>query len=152
MAVGRELNAVCQSRLEILHERPCVVCRAFPDKPCGYELGIGADRGPRPHVPVAKRALVFFGDVFLLGVAERPDLTVLDGRAGKVAQHAVLVVGSGCAEIEQELTTVFLAAPVMRAVARMLLPSTSEPMTCAHFSVPNQFILTIMLEPSDGIG
>ena len=43
----------------------------------------------------------------------------------------------------------FLAAPVMRTVARMLLPSTRQPMIWARFSVLNRFILTIMLEASD---
>jgi len=32
----------------------------------------------------------------------------------------------------------------------MLLPSTSEPMICARFSVESRFILTIMLERPDG--
>src|ERR1035437_4140133 len=44
------------------------------------------------------------------------------------------------------LVTVFLAAPVMRTVARRLLPSTSEAMICARFSVVSRFILTIMPE------
>ena len=46
--------------------------------------------------------------------------------------------------------TVFFAAPVIRTVARMLLPSTRQPMICARFSVVSLFILTIMLERSDG--
>lgn len=45
---------------------------------------------------------------------------------------------------------VFLAAPVIRTVARMLFPSTRQPMICARFSVLNLFILTIMREHSDG--
>jgi hypothetical protein len=45
---------------------------------------------------------------------------------------------------------VFFAAPVMRLVARMLFPSTRHPMIWARFSVVNRFILTIMLEGSDG--
>src|SRR4051812_44303112 len=47
----------------------------------------------------------------------------------------------------RSLVTVFFAAPVIRTVARMLLPSTREPMICARFSVDSRFILTIMLEP-----
>jgi uncharacterized phage-associated protein len=46
--------------------------------------------------------------------------------------------------------TVFFAAPVIRQVARMLLPSTKQPMICARLSVLNRFIMTIMLEISDG--
>ena len=45
---------------------------------------------------------------------------------------------------------VFFAAPVMRTVARMLFPSTRQPMIWARFSVVSRFILTIMLEGSDG--
>src|SRR4029077_882803 len=40
---------------------------------------------------------------------------------------------------------VFFAAPVIRTVARMLLPSTRQPMTCARFSALSLFIMTIML-------
>ena len=45
---------------------------------------------------------------------------------------------------------VFFAAPVIRTVARMLLPSTRQPMICARFSVLSLFILTILLERPDG--
>ncbi len=45
---------------------------------------------------------------------------------------------------------VFLAAPVIRTVARMLLPSTRQPMIWARFSVDSLFILTIMRKRSDG--
>jgi hypothetical protein len=38
----------------------------------------------------------------------------------------------------------------MRTVARMLLPSTRQPMICARFSVLSLFILTILLERPDG--
>ena len=39
---------------------------------------------------------------------------------------------------------VFLATPVVR-MARMLMPSTRQPMTWARFSVLRRFILTICL-------
>src|SRR5580658_5854246 len=45
---------------------------------------------------------------------------------------------------------VFFAAPVMRTVPRIELPSTKHPMICARFSMLKRFILTIMLEASDG--
>src|ERR1700691_69630 len=49
--------------------------------------------------------------------------------------------------------TVFFAAPVRRTVARIELPSTRQPMTCALASVLNRLtILTIMLEGSDIFG
>src|SRR3954467_8922739 len=45
------------------------------------------------------------------------------------------------------LVIVFFATPVMRTVARMLLPSTSAATTAARFSVLRTFaILTIMLD------
>jgi hypothetical protein len=44
--------------------------------------------------------------------------------------------------------TVFLAAPVMRTVGPMELPSASAPKTCTGFSMVTLFILTIMLERS----
>jgi len=46
--------------------------------------------------------------------------------------------------------TVFFAAPVIWQVPRILIPSTRHPMICARFSVASLFILTIMLEASDG--
>ena len=45
----------------------------------------------------------------------------------------------------------FLAAPVIRTVARIEFPSTKHPMIRARSSVVSLFILTIMLDPSDGI-
>ena len=44
----------------------------------------------------------------------------------------------------------FLAAPVIRTVARIEFPSTKHPMIRARSSVVSLFILTIMLDPSDG--
>jgi hypothetical protein len=44
-----------------------------------------------------------------------------------------------------------LAAPVIRTVARIELPSTKAPMTWALRSVDILFILTIMLESSSGV-
>ena len=47
----------------------------------------------------------------------------------------------------------FLAAPVRRTVARMLLPSTRQPMILARCSALSLCtILTIMLEGSDSLG
>jgi hypothetical protein len=49
--------------------------------------------------------------------------------------------------------TVFLAAPVMRTVERIELPSTKAPITCARRSVLRRFILPIMLDgPQTGQG
>ena len=48
----------------------------------------------------------------------------------------------------RSLVTVFLAAPVTRQVARMLMPSTRHPTILARLSVLNLFILTILLERS----
>ena len=47
---------------------------------------------------------------------------------------------------------VFLAAPVMRTVARMLLPSTRQATTCARRSVESLFILTIVSRAYDSKG
>jgi hypothetical protein len=62
----------------------------------------------------------------------------------------ILVVGAGSPRSASSFVIVFLAAPVIRTVARMLLPSTRQPMIWARFSVVSLFILTILLELSDG--
>ena len=49
------------------------------------------------------------------------------------------------------LTTVFLAAPVMRTVERIELPSISAPKTCTRFCIVSLFILTIMLDRSRNV-
>jgi hypothetical protein len=54
-----------------------------------------------------------------------------------LVRRLILVVGAG--------VIVFLAAPVIRTVARMLLPSTKQPMIWERFSVLNRFIMTTML-------
>jgi hypothetical protein len=43
---------------------------------------------------------------------------------------------------------VFLAAPMIRTVARIDMPSTRHPMICPRRSVLSLFILTVMLDRS----
>jgi hypothetical protein len=74
-------------------------------------------------------------------VAEAPYLVSLDHFAGEIDQLTVLILGAGFPEVDQQFRViVFLAAPVIRTVARMLLPSTSAPMIWARFSVDRRFM------------
>ena len=148
MPVGGDLRPVRQPALEVHQEPPAIFGVARADEPAGHQLGIGADRGPRPHVADAELALAVLGNVLGLRVYEGPDLVALDRRAGKVVEHLVLVGGEASPMSSRSFCTVLIATPAMRLVARTLLPSTSIESTWARFSVDNLFILTIMPERS----
>ena len=57
-------------------------------------------------------------------VAERRDFIALKGLALDVADMLIVVLAARLAEIGQQFDDLFFATPVMRTVARMLLPST----------------------------
>ncbi len=74
-------------------------------------------------------------------------------RTGSARREGHASTRSWCAEqtvpiSTSSFVTVAFATPVIRTVARIELPSTSEAMTCWRFSVDNRFILTIMPERS----
>ena len=52
----------------------------------------------------------------------------------------VVVGGAGFADVGRSFSTVPIATPAMRQVARTLLPSTSIERTWARFSVLSRFI------------
>lgn len=91
MAVSGELHAVREPGGQVAHEHLSVLAVAATEPPRRHELGVRADGGPHPQVAVAELALMLGGDVFGLGVAERPNLVALDARARQVGQRAVLV-------------------------------------------------------------
>ena len=68
-------------------------------------------------------------EVLVLPADERPNLIALKALAGQVAQRLVLIARTAAASSTSSLTTVFFATPVMRTVARMLLPSQSAATT-----------------------
>ena len=71
---------------------------------------------------------MLFGDVLLLGVAERPDLITFDRLGGfEVGEFNVLVFGAGFPEIDQELGDGVLGGSGdMCVVARRLMPSVRQ--------------------------
>ncbi len=135
---------------EIVQEDFSVLDGPLADQPRRHQLRVGADRGQGPHVAVAGRALELLRDVLLLRVAEAPDLVGLDHLAGEVWSAPSWNSAQASPRSTSSLVIVFLAAPVIRTVARMLLPSTRQPMIWARFSVLSLFILTIMRKHSDG--
>ncbi len=99
------------------------------------ELRVGVDSYPRPHVAPS-----------LLGLVRLDVLAASRRRTPKsrppVAAHTTGRASSRSIWTEQAVprstksfVTVFLATPVMRTVARMLLPSTRQAMTWRRFSV-----------------
>jgi hypothetical protein len=103
MAVGAELDSAAHPALEVVHERQPVLGRALPDEPRRHELCIGADRDPRPHIAITEGPLVLSRDVFLLCVAEPPHLVALNRFARQIDQNAVLIGGTSCTQVRQEL-------------------------------------------------
>jgi hypothetical protein len=70
-----------------------------------------------------------------------PETSTLQGRLRKTPPWCSAQASPRSAT---SLTMVFLAAPVMRTVARMLFPSTRQTMICARFSLLSLFITTFM--------
>jgi hypothetical protein len=138
MRIGKSVREIGEEDLRI-------VLGPLPNQPGRDQLRVGADRREGPDIAVAGRAFELLGHVPVLGVAVSPDLIGLDHFAGEVNQGAVLILGASLAQIGQQLDDVFFAAPVILTVARMLLPSTRQPMIWARFSVLSRFILTICL-------
>jgi len=79
-------------------------------------------------------------DVLRLGVAERPDLIDFDPPARQVGEHGVLVLGARRPRSTRSFVTVFIAAPVIRTVDRIDMPSTRHPTICARLAVESRFM------------
>ena len=85
----------------------------------------------------------------------RPWITEMEISAGASALHALEQMGMAGLDrliVRQEGRIVGVLTrhprPVVRTVARIDMPSTRQPMTCARFAVLSLFILTIMLDRS----
>jgi hypothetical protein len=103
MAVAGKLNAGEQPACEIGNEHLSRRAAAIPDKPGRDKLGIGVDRGPRPHVASPFRGGLRGLDVALLGIAERPNLIDLDAAASEVAERQALELRASLPGIDQQL-------------------------------------------------
>jgi hypothetical protein len=81
-----------------------VGCIAVPvaDVPARNELGIGANRRPRPNI-AATLALFVGRNIPLFAANKIPNLVALDALAGQVAESFVLIGRTSRAEINQEL-------------------------------------------------
>lgn len=88
---------------QILHEVVSDAAIARANEPGRHQLGICADRRPRPHVTNAELATHFFRDVLLLRINEAPNLIALETLARQVAQSLVLVRGAGRSDIDEQL-------------------------------------------------
>ena len=107
-------------------------------------IAVHVHTSPTPNSPLAVR-----GHVLRLRVDEGPNLVALDRLAGEIDQRAVLKVRAGVRRCQAGACfTVLKETSASRAVARMLLPSTSSPRMAARFSVLSRFILNIMPERS----
>jgi hypothetical protein len=110
VAIAGKLDAICQSAFQIMSERQGGVRIACAEVPANKQLGIGADRGPRPNVASGRgRGLGVF-HVVILGVNEAPDFIHLDALAGQLAQRLVLIGRAGVTGFNEQLGDRVLAA------------------------------------------
>ena len=74
---------------------------AATDHPGRHELGIGVERSPRPHV--ADTRLTLPGCGLLLHADEAPDFIALDAAQLQVTEGGILMRGTRCTQVHQEL-------------------------------------------------
>src|SRR5690606_13150769 len=97
------LNTMSETARKVLQELIGAVRSTVARVPRRNDLGIGANRGPGPHVAHVELALLVERDILCFGVAEGPDFIDLNTTARKVAEGAVLVLGAGLTKVYQEL-------------------------------------------------
>ncbi len=107
--------------------------------------------GGKLRKQVTKQAFILVGNVLLFGITERPNLIDLNALTWQIDHVLRWYRSQTWPMFRSNLTTVFLAAPVMRTVECMELPSTSAPKTCTRFCIVSLFILTIMLDCSSKV-
>lgn len=146
MPVAGDLDPDSEPLREIAHKLGSRLAAAVADPPGRHQLGFGVDGNPCPQIARTFRGILSERHVTGLGVAKRPNFVELQPAARQVAERPVLIVRECFAGILRSLMIVFLLAPVIRTMARMLLPSTIMPRICARRSLVSLFILTNMLE------
>ena len=109
MTVRRYLNPVCQSARRVADKPRGAVRIPAPDQPTRDQFGIGADCRPRPDI--ASCTLFALWDVLLLGIYEAPYLIDLHTFARQIAEHSILIPGTGPPQIDQELGHCIDAGP-----------------------------------------
>lgn len=87
MAVRRKLHAIGETVAQIVHKHHGALARTVADMVAHDQLGIGINRGPRPHVASAFRGCSRARHVLLLGVAERPGFIALNAARLHVANR-----------------------------------------------------------------
>lgn len=109
VAIARKLHPMRQPRGEIVHELDSRCAGAVRDEPRGHELGIGAYRGPSPHITGHIGGGLRGGNVLGLGIDEAPNLIDLDAPAGEVPKGCELVDRADLARVDQQLRDGVLA-------------------------------------------
>src|ERR1035437_7806378 len=94
-AIAGKLDAIGQPPRKIFDEVSRAVRVALRNKPTGYQLGIGVNRGPEPRIASAGVLLGHIRrNVLLLGVHKRPAFIHLHPFAVQVTECPVLVIGA----------------------------------------------------------
>ena len=150
-AIGRHLHAVGDPARDVAHERFGGFAAAVRHVVADHQLCVGIHRGPRPYVAKTKDALLVLGDVGFARVAERPNLIGLYPPDGQIAGRFIVEPLAGHAEVAQQLSTVMRATPVMRKVARRLLPSARQETIGAPSAVLSRFIIDNILARASNV-
>src|SRR5260370_5680382 len=103
VAVCSQLNAVGDTRSQIVHEVLRVPRIASANAPARNNLGVSAESRPRPDIAIAKLAAQIGGNVLFFRVAERPNLIALDSLAWQIAQGLVLIFRARLSNPRQQL-------------------------------------------------
>lgn len=101
--IGRELHAIYQPFGQVAYELLARSGVTATDPPRRHELGVRADRNPRPHIADTGVRHLLQRNVLGLGVDERPYFVALQPRTGQITHDAVLIAFTRRPYVAQEL-------------------------------------------------
>ena len=101
-AVRCQLNTIRQPRGQVRDERISGLGIALAESPARYQLCICVNCGPGPTVASNAGFSDIRRDLFLLAVAERPNLIDLDALAREVSERDILIARASRAKLDEE--------------------------------------------------
>jgi hypothetical protein len=136
VAIGRQLDTVCQSAFNVLKEGGSTPAVSPCRHPTDNQLALRFNCGEGPDVARKSRCIDFGRHLFLLAVAKAPDFVDLHALGGDVPKRVTSWYSEHAwPTSDSSRRMVPLATPVMRTVERIEHPSTRTVMTATLFSM-----------------
>ena len=102
MAIGGQLDTVCQTALNVLKKRRRTPGIPPSNHPTNHELCLGFDGRERPNIGADLRIELFRRDVLLFAADVAPDFIHLSALSRNVADNSVLIFGARLSNFGQQ--------------------------------------------------